>query len=194
MSPFEHSEEKNLYCKELKFNNPNIATVASHFSFFPYCTSLNYIWTIDWNTQQWIKCLYHSHLVDCYQERILGFLAFFLDLIHFKLWFTPSKYRLVIYLSAENLYQSSCHGSAIMNPTSVQEDAGLIPVFTQWVKDPVSPWAVLWVADVTWILHFCGSGVGHQLQLQFDPSLGTSMFSRCSPKNTHTQKNEQTNK
>ena len=40
--------------------------------------------------------------------------------------------------------RSSCHGSVEMNLmwTSIHEDTGLSPVLTQWVKDPVLPWAV----------------------------------------------------
>ena len=33
----------------------------------------------------------------------------------------------------------SHYGSAVMNPTGIHEDAGLIPGPTQWVKDPVLP-------------------------------------------------------
>ena len=32
-------------------------------------------------------------------------------------------------------FRSSHCGSAIMNPTSIQEDAGLIPGSAEWVKD-----------------------------------------------------------
>ena len=54
-----------------------------------------------------------------------------------------------------------------MNPTSIQEDTGLIPGLIQL------PWAVVQVTeDMAWIEHFCGYGVGQQLQLQFDPWLG----------------------
>ena len=35
------------------------------------------------------------------------------------------------------------HGSVVTNPTRIQEDAGLIPGLTQWVKNLVVPWAVV---------------------------------------------------
>ena len=35
--------------------------------------------------------------------------------------------------------QSSHCGSAVMNPTSVHEDADLIPGLAEWVRDPVFP-------------------------------------------------------
>ena len=38
---------------------------------------------------------------------------------------------------------SCCHGSAVMNPTSIHEDSVLIPGLTQWVKDLVLVWAVV---------------------------------------------------
>ena len=34
---------------------------------------------------------------------------------------------------------SSYHGSEVMNPTSIHEDAGLIPGLTQWINDSALP-------------------------------------------------------
>ena len=49
----------------------------------------------------------------------------------------------------------------LTNLTKNHEVAGSIPGLAQW--------AVVWVADVAWIPHYCGSGVGRWLQLRFDP-------------------------
>jgi len=68
------------------------------------------------------------------------------------------------------------------NPTSIQEDAGLIPGLPQGVKDPVLPGAVVSVTDEARISHCCGCDAGQQLQLQLEPSLGASICRGCSPK------------
>ena len=49
----------------------------------------------------------------------------------------------------------------LTNPNRNQE-VGLIPGLTQWVKDPVLSWAVVYVARIP---HRCG----WWLQLRFDP-------------------------
>ena len=41
------------------------------------------------------------------------------------------------YLHQNSNFGSSHCGSVVMNPTSIQEDVGLIPGLAQWVKDPV---------------------------------------------------------
>ena len=38
-------------------------------------------------------------------------------------------------LRLQCLFRSSCHDSAVPNPTSIHKDTGSIPGLTQWVKD-----------------------------------------------------------
>ena len=75
------------------------------------------------------------------------------------------------------------------NPTSIHGNAGSIPGLSQQVMDPVLPWAVMYITDKAWIWCFCGSSVGQQLQLWFNPCLGTSICHRGGPKKQKKKKN-----
>ena len=57
---------------------------------------------------------------------------------------------------------SSCRGSVVTNQTSTHEDTGLISGLTLSVKDPV---LLGHRRGSDWILHCCGCGGGHRLQL-----------------------------
>ena len=75
-----------------------------------------------------------------------------LNMISWKKWFLKEFLKNV-------MAGNSRRGSVVTNPTSIHEDAGLIPGLTQWVMDPALLWAVVQVADMAQIPHCCGCGV-----------------------------------
>ena len=50
-----------------------------------------------------------------------------------------------------------------MKPTKNHEVVDSIPGLAQWVVEMTLQWAVVEVADVAWIWHYCSCGVGRQL-------------------------------
>ena len=60
-------------------------------------------------------------------------------------------------------------GQWLTNLTKNHDVVCSIPGLAQKVKDLALLWAMVWVADVAKIPHFCGCGLGQRLQFQLDP-------------------------
>ena len=58
---------------------------------------------------------------------------------------------------------SSHRGTAEMNLSSIHGVVCSIPGLAQWIKDPVLPGAMVYIADVARIPCCCGCGVGRHL-------------------------------
>ena len=104
------------------------------------------------------------HWLDLFLA-ICYFLFFFQYTWHVKFpWAGGSN---LCHKACKQTKRSSCCGSAGYEPDmdSVGEDVGLIPDLTQWVKDP----ALLQVAMAAQSWCSCGSAIGWQLQLGFNP-------------------------
>ena len=66
-------------------------------------------------------------------------------------------------LAALDMEGGSYLTQGLGSPTGIHTDVDSVPDLAQWVKDLALPWAVVWVADVAWILHCCGCGVDQWL-------------------------------
>ena len=80
---------------------------------------------------------------------------------------SPSKSTIVFSLWSlwirKKWIWNSRHGSVEVNLTSIHEVSGSILGLARWVRDPVFPWAVVWVVDAAAIWYGCGCGVDGQV-------------------------------
>ena len=119
----------------------------------------------------WFTMLY---LFQVYSK--MNRLCIYMYSLFFPIWVIRNYWVVFLRLYSRSLlimyFRSSHRGATETNLTRNHEIASSIPGLTQWVKDPVLPWAVVKVTEVAQIRHCCGSGIGWEQQLWFDPLPG----------------------
>ena len=98
-------------------------------------------------------------------------------------------YSSLLFFQSFFLFAFQCSVSSFYWSILKLRDSFLSPSVTGFLVTGVPFWflefpGVLIVVQWYTIPHCCGYGVGQQLQLWFDPRLGTSICHRCGPKKT----------
>ena len=109
--------------------------------------------------------------------------------IHLKLRDQLLKTIIYICCYIKILWWCSHCGSAITKLASTHEDAGLITGLNQWVKDPVFPWAIVYVADISdsaLLCLWCWLAAAAPIQLQaWELPYAISVALKCPGKKTY---------
>ena len=129
--------------KKLMYDMIKIKYVYSYFKCYDSSLPTYVIHIYIHNTHTHTHIHTHTHLGRKYINILTMFVHLWWNEVYLFVYRSSTETCLISVSGKKKSLGSSLRGSVVNEPTRIHEDVGLILGLAQWVKDLVSPWAVV---------------------------------------------------